>query len=170
MKLTILLLFLTVAGYAQREIIGSGISVSTLENKQDPNLLTITNCVTLQDYIKAYEADCYTEVLDTIKRCGTVKYEYIPVYENEVLLHYKAVPVDTIWKTPNTKKYKHETYNIISYGDITSIVTPSISTHYDVYITNQEPEVCVDYIYTTLKRKVYPFSEDFWNFVKNYKQ
>ena len=170
MKLTILLLFLAIAGYGQREITGSGISLSSSNNRQDPNTMKITYSPTLQDYIKAYEDDCNTEVLDTVKRCGIIKYDYLPAYENGVLLHYKAFPIDTIWKTPDTKKFKYGTYDIISYGNITSITTPSISTHYDVYITNQEPEVCVDYIYTTFKREVYPFSEDFWNFVKNYKQ
>lgn len=155
MKLTILLLFLTVAGYAQREVIETGISISSSENKQDPKYMAIINCVTLQDYIKAYEADCYTQVLDTVKRCGTVQYEYIPAYENGVLLHYKAVPVDTIWELPKTEMYKYDdgNYSIISSWSINTKQT-------------EEKQVCVDYIYTTLKRKVYPFSDDFWNFVK----
>lgn len=131
-------------------------------------LLTLscqTFAQTLQDYIKAYEADCYTEVLDTTQICGVVKYDYLPAYSNDVLLHYKAVAVDTIWENPTTKAFKYDDFNngyiMIGRGS---------------WITKTEGEIeapvriCKDYTYTTLKRKVYPFSEDFWNFVKNYKQ
>lgn len=131
-------------------------------------LLLTLNCQTfaqtLQDYINAYEADCYTEVLDTTQRCGVVKYEYLPVYSNDVLLHYKAVAVDTIWETPITKPFKHDDFNgflTIGSGSWVTKTEEKIET---------PVRVCKDYIYTTRKRKVYPFSEEFWNFVKNYKQ
>ena len=168
MKLTILLLFLAIAGYGQREIIESGISVSTSDNKQDPNYLYIVNCVTLQDYIKAYEADCYTTVLDTTQQCGLVKYDYIPVYENDVLKHYKAVAIDTVWGKPvHMKPYKYDSEGTWVLGSGISVYTTEFITTFKL---DEADEVCIDYVYETLKRRVYPFSEDFWNFVKNYKQ
>ena len=169
MKLTILLLFLAIAGYGQREITGSGISVSTSDNKQDPNMLTITYSPTLQDYIKAYEADCNTMVLDTVDKCGTIEYNYIPVYEGDKLLLLKAMPVDTVWKKPYTKEYKHESIGLSYISN--NWLSGTITITGEGYILNeQQTEVCVDYIYETKKREPVPFGMDFWNFVKNYKQ
>lgn len=167
MKLTILLLFLAIAGYGQRDAIGSGRTFSTSDNKQYPNMLTITYSPTLQDYIKAYEADCNTMVLDTVDKCGIVKYDYIPVYEGDNLLQYNVMPADTVWKAPYTREYKHASFDI-SY--ISGNLGGSITITNGMYLINQQTEVCVDYIYKTKKREPVPFGMDFWNFVKNYKQ
>lgn len=167
MKLTILLLFLTIAGYGQREITGSGIKVTGVENKQDHILVTCTP--TLQEYIKAYEADCNTMVLDTVDKCGTIEYNYIPVYEGDKLLLIKAMPIDTVWKKPYTKEYKHESIGLSYISN--DWLSGTITITGEGYILNeQQTEVCVDYIYETKKREPVPFGMDFWNFVKNYKQ
>lgn len=176
MKLTILLLFISVIGYSQREITGSGITISKDIDAQNYNAVTligkeykqdhilVTFIPTLQDYIKAYEADCNSTVLDTIQVCGIVKYSYVPVYEKDVVIHYKAVAIDTVWSKPYTRAFKYDDPEVSYISVVSSGI--NYSTFGNVDTTT---EVCKDYIYETKKRKVYAFSEDFWNFVKNYK-
>ena len=122
-----------------------------------------------KDLIKKYEKDCNTIVKDTIKQYGTITETLVKVKTS----NYFQVKLDTVWNKPNCAEYK-ESQNIqFNNGSVIWNNSFSSTTGLNVgYIIgaekaeNKTRAISRDYICNIKKRKIQPFSEHFWNWIK----
>lgn len=129
----------------------------------------------LTDLIKQYEKECSQIVNDTIEQDGTVDYSLIPVYDqNKNIVHYALGKPDTTWSKPDCNTYKYG-YNYVYYGvdTVSSYFGNSIiinTTNYPIYKSEKQEKTKVkitrQYVCQVKERKVEPFSDHFWNWVK----
>lgn len=130
-------------------------------------LLIITTLTHSQDFktlIQEYEDYCNQEVQDTVTQTG---YSYTKVLDNG-----EVVVEKTVWDKADCPTYKYNE----SYFNFTTVAI-DYSSH-DLYwgngIKTEKKEsvnrfkVTREYICNCKLRKIIPFSEHFWNWIKNY--
>ena len=122
------------------------------------------NTQNLPELIKEYESFCNEIVLDTIKQSGTIMYSYDKKGN-------QAEAKDTIWNKPSCPEFKEGTYKMLS------LVTGNKPKYWATTELNKnfenksnEPryskKVERDFICECKRRKVYPFDDLFWEWLK----
>jgi hypothetical protein len=134
--------------------------------------------------VALYEKECAELVNDTIDQHGEIRYELVPVIDQGKILHYALGKPDTIWETPDCPKFKVAAHNGLSFvgarsgiyfGDNISYSTTLGFTPASYPITNtQKAEKTVvkisrKYVCQVKRREVEPFSDHFWDWLKNRK-
>lgn len=109
---------------------------------------------TLQELIVEYEAYCNQTVLDTIQQDGLISYE-------------ATNGKDTVWLKPNCSKYKQ------ADDRWDCITADGLILHrggFDLFAEEDETErVHRPHVCRCKRRRIVPFSEHFWNWVKTRK-
>lgn len=136
-------------------------------------IATVANCQSLPDLIREYEKHCNQIVKDTIEQHGTVTYKHIPVKDsNGEVLHYAIHPTDTVWQKVRCPEYKNfGNRGLVLYGGSSDnfILSTNVGTYGPASEVPKKIEVKRDYICSCKLREVEPFSEHFWNWIKNRK-
>lgn len=135
-----------------------------------------------QELVNEYEKECSEIVSDTILQSGYIEYELVPVIDvNGKISHYALGNPDTTWVKCDCPEYKDGNDRVYitgsgAYGISSSWSTDLINDHltleYDSHIpgtTKQEKQrvnITRDYVCEVKKRRVKPFSNHFWNWIK----
>lgn len=131
----------------------------------------------LATLINGYEAHCNEMVADTITQTGTINYKTIPVKDkNGNILHYALGQADTIWHQPDCPEYKdngllwdyYSPPNRFSFSsDISLIEGTNVGA---ITGTTKQHKTTVkierEYICGVKRRRVEPFSDRFWDWIK----
>lgn len=125
----------------------------------------------LKKWIAKYEKYCNQKVEDTIKQYGEVTYKHIPVKDNQgKILHYVISVKDTVWNAPNCPEFKEEvktnygfTFTSDYYVNNASLTPGVISNPIE---TTKPITVSRKYKCLVKRKKVVPFSADFWEYIK----
>jgi len=130
------------------------------------------------DLLNEYEDYCEEIVTDTLIQEGTIFWENVPVLNNDgKIIHYSIGNPSTIWSEVNCPDYKHDRLdnfvNFISVGNNYSnniwIATDTLTEWVlpnSIKTSSYETEITRKYICECKRRQVQPWSEDFWNWIK----
>lgn len=138
---------------------------------------TLLSGQSFKQLVQDYEKHCDRLVADTVTQTGTVSYETIPVKNKEgVILHYNLGNADTTWNKVDCPEYKHTRgLYFTASNDIwsSSIILENTNVVYTGAIqgTAKQSKTQVDitqkYVCKVKFREIEPFSDDFWEWIKN---
>lgn len=142
--------------------------------------------------IEKYEEYCNELVPDTVKQGGTITYDLVPVRDSKGrVIRYAADNPDTTWQTPECSGYKYYPISgtvsewnkpkyfilddqiyygpTIPFGTIDSVYVggPNV-TEFKRQPKKTTVNITRDYICMVKRKPVEPWSQDFWDWIKNY--
>ena len=137
---------------------------------------------TFVDLVKEYEEYCQELVFDTITQDGYIEYKLIPVKKKRKTIHYVYGDADTTWLKPDCPEYKISwTSRLLTGNYIISLSNYNLSNLvYDSTKVRSHPIISTEKVkHTTIdisrqyvckckRRQVEPFSEHFWNWIKEH--
>lgn len=118
------------------------------------------------ELIREYEKDCNSIVLDTIKQHGKIRHDLVPVFnEQKEIIQYKMTNRDTIWYEPKCPEYKVDDHLFYKVGTISASSNVFWIPIQDG-LNEETISISRDWVCECKKRKVYPFSDHFWDWIK----
>lgn len=137
------------------------------------SMAVLTSAQSLPELIEKYEQYCNETVKDTIIQTGTITEKMVKVPGT----NYYAVQLDTIWNSPSCPEFKQVRGYApwISQGSVTYTTLDVGVVHTTGAIRGTEwskentRPIQRDYVCEVKRREIEPFSEHFWNWIKDKK-